>query len=462
MMIHAEEGTVLEQPAVSEAITPVVLADGRRAHRRDLEPSRRVLARFGISTALALMVILVAGLVFSSRAAEREGVADVRRLTHVLAHSVVEPNLTAGLLAGDDEAVAAMDDLVKRQLAESTDLVRVKLWAEGGRIVYSDEGRLIGTQYAFGDEELAALKAGTTDAEVSDLGRSENRFERNLGGRLLEVYSGVQAPDGTRLLFETYFSFDVVHARRTVLLWSFASITLVGLFVFAAFQLSLGYTTVRWLQRERERLLEKAVRVSEDERRRLAADLHDGIVQDLVGAAYVVTGTSAELRRRREYDECQTRLSSAADSIRTSVQGLRSMIVDLYPASLGMAGLHVAMSDLVAPLRSRGMSVDLFMPEELRIPEHVQALLYRISQEAVRNIVRHAQASSVSIHVEGRHGRTVLSITDDGTGFTPGGNSVPGHIGLRTMADLAQEAGALLEITSAPGRGTAIVVELPS
>lgn len=453
---------MLDQPAVSASISPVVLADGRRAHRRDLEPSRRVLARFGISTALALMVVLVAGLVFSSRAAEREGVTDVRRLTDVVAHSVVEPNVTNALLTGDPRAVAAMDDLVKRRLADITDLVRVKIWAEDGRIVYSDEKRLIGAHYTFGDEERAALQAGTSDAEVSDLSRPENRFERNLGGRLLEVYSGIRTPNRTRLLFETYFSFDVVHQRRGVLLWSFASITLIGLFVFAAFQLSLGYTTVRWLQRERERLVDKAMRVSADERRRLATDLHDGIVQDLVGASYVVTGASAELRRRGAHEGSGENLSSAADSIRTSVQGLRSMIVDLYPASLRVAGLPVALSDLVAPLRSRGMAVEVSLPDDLRLPEHVQALLYRIAQEAIRNIVRHAQASNVSIRVEARHGRTVLFVQDDGIGFTPGGRGAPGHIGMRTMADLALEAGALLQVTSAPGLGTTIEMELPS
>jgi two-component system, NarL family, sensor kinase len=406
-------------------------------------------------------VILVTGLVFSSRAAEREGVADVRRLTHVMAHSVVEPNISHALVTGNPKAIAAMDDIVSG-LAVTTDLVRVKLWSEDGLIVYSDEPRLIGARYPFGEEELEAVKAGTTDAEISDLGRRENRFERNLGGKLLEVYSGVRAPDGSHMLFETYYSFDVVHARRTVLLWSFASITLVGLFVFGAFQLSLGYRTVRWLQRERERLLAKAVRVSDDERKRLATDLHDGLVQDLVGASYVVTGASAELHRRGEHELSQERLSTAAEGIRSSVQGLRSMIVDLYPASLGVAGLDVALSDLVAPLRSRGMAVDVSLPDDLRLPEHVQALLYRIVQEAVRNIVRHAQASEVSIQVDTRHAHTVLSVQDDGVGFTPGGRATPGHIGMRTMADLAQEAGALLQVTSAPGRGTTIVMELPS
>lgn len=108
------------------------------------------------------------------------------------------------------------------------------------------------------------------------------------------------------------------------------------------------------------------------------------------------------------------------------------------------------------------MGVDVSLPDDLRLTEQVQALLYRIVQEAIRNIVHHAQASEVSIHVETRHGHTMLRVKDDGIGFASGGRAAPRHIGMRTMADLAQEASALLQVTAAPGRGTTLVMELPS
>jgi two-component system NarL family sensor kinase len=440
---------------------PVLLADGRQTGRRRPGPRRRVWLRFGLTTTVALAVVLAAGLALSARVAEREGVGAVRRTTAVLASSVIAPRLTPDLLAGKPEAVAAMDELVERRLSIPTDIVRVKLWAAEGRIVYSDAHSLIGARYPLEGDAASVLRDGGTEAQVSNLRLSENRLERPLGDRLLEVYTGVRASDGTLLLFEAYYSFEDVDAHRSALLRSFASITLVGLFVFAGFQLSLGFTTVRWLHREQDRLLDNAVKMSEDHRRRLASDLHDGIVQDLVGASYVVAGAAADLRRHGE-EEMATGLSESTQGIRASIQRLRSMIVDLYPAALRTAGLEVALSDLAAPLRLRGMDVQLDTPAGLNLPEHVQTLIYRLVQEAFGNVLKHASANRVTLSIESRDSCTVVEITDDGIGFIPGEAMAPGQIGLPAMADLAREAGALLEVVSEPGHGTTVRMELPT
>lgn len=439
--------------------TVLVLADGRRAHREPLEPSRRILVRFAVSTGLALAVILVTGLVFANRAAEREGVADVRELTAVLARNVVEPNLPQGLLEGDRAAITTFDALVTQRLQRGTDIVRVKLWSPDGRIVYSDDPRLIGARFAIDAEERAVLTSGGTEAEVSDLSRPENRLDRSLGPHLLEVYTGVRTARGDPLLLECYYSFADVNSRRTELMWSFASITLAGLVVFAGFQISLGYNTVSWLQRERERLLSQAVKVSEAERRRLAADLHDGVVQDLVGASFVVSGAAQELERGGS-GALAARLKGSTEGIRASIQRLRSMVVDLYPASLRQAGLDVALSDLVAPLRARDVDVELIIDPDLDLPEHAESLLYRVAQESLRNVSHHARATRVRVRVTSSATSTTIEVVDDGVGFVPR-PAQPGHIGLRTIADLAEESGALLQLSSSPGRGTTVRLELP-
>ena len=92
-------------------------------------------------------------------------------------------------------------------------VVRVKIWDARGRILYSDVRALIGTRYQLGDDELRALRTGGTKAELSDLGRPENRFERGFGN-LLEVYLGVRTPTGQRVLFEDYQRFSSVSACR--------------------------------------------------------------------------------------------------------------------------------------------------------------------------------------------------------------------------------------------------------
>jgi signal transduction histidine kinase len=446
-------------PRPGPSATPVVLADGRRTGASGPVSRGRVWLRFGLATALALAVVLAAGMALSERAAQREGVADVRRITEVLASAVIQPQLSAGLLAGQSDRVTAMDDVVQQRLLVPTDIVRVKIWSADGRIVYSDAQSLIGARYPLGDEEVRVLRDGGTHAEVSDLSLPENRLERALGGRLLEVYAGIRAPDGTPLLFEAYFSFESVNARRSVLLRSFASITLAGLFVFAGFQLSLGYTTVRWLHRERERLLEKAMKMSEGHRKRLASDLHDGIVQDLVGASFLVAGASAELGRGGDQGLAAA-LGEPSRGIRASIQRLRSMIVDLYPAALQTAGLEVALSDLAAPLRLRGIDVQLQTPAELNLPEHSQTVIYRMVQEALRSILRHASAHQVTLTVHSDDSTTVVEIAFDGVGYLVGEESSAEHLGLLAMADLAREAEALLEVVSEPGHGTILRLRL--
>ena len=113
--------------------------------------------------------------------------------------------------------------------------MRVKLWTADGRIVYSDEPRLVGSVYPLGSEDRAAIETGGVDAEVSDLCRPENRFERRWQ-KLLEVYLPVQTPDGRRLLFEAYFRFSSVaaSARRSWL--TFGPVLLLGLLVLWAVQ----------------------------------------------------------------------------------------------------------------------------------------------------------------------------------------------------------------------------------
>ena len=92
-------------------------------------------------------------------------------------------------------------------------LVRVKIWSADGRILYSDESRLIGDRFALDAEELEVFERPATRSEVSDLSAPENRFERAAGRKLLEVYRPVWTPDRRPLLFETYSAYDAVTAR---------------------------------------------------------------------------------------------------------------------------------------------------------------------------------------------------------------------------------------------------------
>jgi hypothetical protein len=140
--------------------------------------TRRVLIRFVVASLVVELVLGLGGVVAGRQAAKDESISDARRVTNVLAGSVVTPNLTDGLLHSDPEAVRQLDRVIVGRVT-GREVVRVKLWLAqpGGlfQVVYSDEHRLIGTVYQLADEEEEALLQDRTDADLSDASRPENR-----------------------------------------------------------------------------------------------------------------------------------------------------------------------------------------------------------------------------------------------------------------------------------------------
>ena len=441
---------------------------------------RRVVAAVAAISLGLFVGVALAGTITARRAAEREAVNDALQLTALMAHAVVEPALEDGLTSRDPVVAAAargrLDDVVRSRLMTG-ELVRVKIWTPQGLIVYSDEARLVGQTFALDDEERAVLTQPATRADVSDLTKPENRYEQS-AGRLLEVYRPVWTPQAQVLLFETYTRYDAVAARSSQLWRGFAGITLSSLLLLLLAQAPLTWALVRRVrraQRQRLELLDRAVSASEGERRRIAATLHDGAVQELAASAFAVAG-AAERARLHGDAVGEQRLVTAAATVRASIGGLSSLLVDIYPPSLRGSGLAAAMSDLVAPLRSRELDVTLDVPDGLQLPADVEEVVFRVAQECLRNVARHAHARRVAVRLrydEGEPGhlerevwggRVLLEIGDDGVGFDAGelvSSPAGGHFGLRLMADLASGAGATLDVLSAPGRGTRWRLEVP-
>jgi two-component system, NarL family, sensor kinase len=414
--------------------------------------------QFAASGLLALILLGAAGVYLLRETGRSEAIRNAKPVTALGAHAVVEPNLTQGLLRGDPAAIARVDRAVRGAIVDGR-TVRVKIWTAGGRILYSDEHRLIGSRYPLGANELASILRGKVEAEVSDLARPENRFERQYG-KLLEVYLPIQGPQGQPLLFETYERYGSVAASGRRLWGRFAPAILLTLLLLWIVQLPLAWRVARRLQAgqaERETLLRRAIESSELERRRIARDLHDGAVQDLAGVSYGLTAT-ADTIDRSSRDEVEGALREAAAGTRRTIKELRTLLVDIYPPDLHRTGLQAALRDLVAPLGARGIDAEVDVPD-VRLPDSVETLLYRCAQEAIRNVVRHARASRVDVCVEVEDQAARLTIADDGEGFElPAGED---HFGLRLIADLAEEAGGRLDVRSRPGAGTRVVSEAP-
>lgn len=423
----------------------------------------RAVAQFGAAALVVLALCVVGGALASRQAARTEAVADARRATEILARGVVAPNLTDGLLRGDPAAIARLDTAVRRGVLPSG-ILRAKVWSPDGRILYSDERRLIGTRFNLDEHERAAIRDGRAAAEVSDLDGPENRFERGFG-TLLEVYLPVRTPNGTTLLFETYSPYREVTERSRTIWREFVPITLGLLVLLQLVQLPLAASLARRLERsraEREALLRNAIVASDAERRRIASDLHDGVVQDLAGVSYALVGAADQIARAGQ-PQVASAVYDAAGGVRHSMRALRSLLVEIYPPNLRTAGLPAALGDLVAPLSRRGIEVELAMPPALRLPDDVEALIFRVAQEAVRNAAQHARPERICIRLETWRERAVLTVEDDGAGFDVDatvGRPAEGHVGLVLLADLARDAGALLEIDSAPEDGTRVRLEV--
>jgi signal transduction histidine kinase len=407
--------------------------------------------------ALVLAIVVIGTGEMSTRAAETQAVGEAIRVTDVLAQSVAEPALPRGLVNGDPAAIDRFDRRALDRLLVG-DVKRVKIWNQTGTVLYSDETNLIGQHFELGAEQRAIFDAGTTEASLSALDRPENRYERSEGG-LLEVYTRIDSPEGQPLLFEVYYAEGDLAARQREIRQNFRGITVTGLLVLAvvATLLLAGLSRrLRSAAAERERLLTTAVDASDAERRRIARDLHDSVVQDLAGTTFAVSA----IARAEDDPRQRAALENAAGSLRDSLRGLRSLLVEIHPPGLRADGLASALDDLTAPVAAGGVEVSVHVDDLGDTSQELVALLWRVAQEAVRNAVRHARAAHLSVTVRWEGPLLVLEVVDDGVGFHPGDGADPSSFGLRGLESLLADHGGNLEVRSMPDQGTTVRAEV--
>jgi two-component system NarL family sensor kinase len=416
-------------------------------------------ARLVLGIVLVLTVVTVGGSLAARRLAEREAVTDAAATADVLAETVVQPALTDALLAGDARALAAFTRVVDDRVLGSG-VVHVKLWTPQGKVVFSDEPGLIGRSFDLDTDQREAIDEPTTRAEISDLDRDENTLDRAAGDKLVEVYRPVWTPAGGTMLFEIYTPYDQVSQRTSQLWRGFAGVTLSSLLLFLVLLAPVIWhllSRVRRDQEQRELLLQRAVDASSAERRLIAATLHDGPVQDLAATSFVVAGATARGRAAGQgplVEELQT----VSTSVRTSIRALRSLLVDIYPASLAQSGLVAALTDLAQSVRAPGLEVRVHVdPEDLGLDASRERLVYRVAQETLRNAAKHAAPCTATLALYRDEDGVVLDVLDDGPGFEVSAQLAdpePGHLGLQLLADLAATGGGQLRVASSPGRGT--------
>jgi signal transduction histidine kinase len=221
-------------------------------------------------------------------------------------------------------------------------------------------------------------------------------------------------------------------------------------------------------QKEKEALLQRAVEASEAERRRIARDLHDGVVQNLAGMAFALSAEASHLKAATAVENGQKDLldllETSANETRGAMKDLRTLIIDLAPPALRREGLQAALLEVLGEIKRKGTNTELDLPPGLHLREDRAALIFRVAHEILRNVAAHAQAKNVKVELTTADASAVLSIQDDGKGFSSRDverRRAEGHIGTAAIIELAEDAGGTLTIDSEPGRGTLVVLTLP-
>jgi signal transduction histidine kinase len=245
-----------------------------------------------------------------------------------------------------------------------------------------------------------------------------------------------------------------------------------GLGLLFLIQIPLSWRLARRLRRsseDRAGYLQRAIDSAEIERWRIAGDLHDGPVQTLTAVNLALGGAAIRIRDKERNpaseEELMEMLDNAAGAARTTIRELRTMIVEIAPPDLDQGGLEAALGRLAGSARAEGMEVTVEVGESVGdgLSLEETALIYRVAQESVRNVIKHSRAKQVDIRLA-KEGKTlVLTIKDNGAGFSAEQEkqrNKAGHVGLTLLKDRAAAAGASLVVSSNVGVGTTVRLEL--
>jgi len=276
---------------------------------------------------------------------------------------------------------------------------------------------------------------------------------------------GLYAAILASLLSFLAFDFFFVFPPNTFIVAKFEDLLTLTVFLAAAITtgqlasaLRRSAEEARSRERELRALYEQAQELAAlQERQHLARELHDSVSQVL----YSISLGAHTIRESLESDEPEQAVASTEYVISLAEAGLvemRALIFELRPQSLESEGLVAAIAKHIAVLRVRyKLKVEADLGDEPELSIEVKQALYRIAQEALHNIVKHARASTVVVRLARQEGQIMLEVLDNGKGFDST-SPFPGHFGLRSMQERVAKIDGSLAIESAPEQGTCIRV----
>lgn len=239
-------------------------------------------------------------------------------------------------------------------------------------------------------------------------------------------------------------------------------LTMIGSLLAGAIHQARLHRKLTARERAHERFTEQVIAAQETERRRLAADIHDGITQRLVSLRFHLDAAAGALADESGFASAQ--LSRAREIADLTFEDARVTINGLRPPVLDDLGLADSLASLARSVDELDVVLDV---EDCVLAEHAEIALYRIAQEALRNVVKHARTRSVGLSLR-REGEEIrLQVSDDGCGFDRDGrffgdDPATSGYGMISMAERAELIGGRLEVVSRPGLGTTITARVPA
>jgi signal transduction histidine kinase len=413
-----------------------------------------------IAGLIALAVATATGLLASRRAAEAVAIDEVREMGESIVSTVVEPILSPALVAGDQRAVDAFDQLVRDEILSEV-AVGVTVLARSGTILYANEPGLIGESQRIGTEEALALQEEPRSALVTEFDEARSPLEARFG-RLLRVHVPVDTSGGEKLLIVIDSPYETAVGSHSRQIWAaFGPVIFGAVLVLGVLHIPLVWDMTRRLQQsqdEREELVGRAIEASNLEDLRIANELHDGVIQDLTANSFSLAAVDG-LIRDGDYPEASDLVQESASSIRASILALREVITEIYPPDLRDEGMDSVIEELLISAAKNGLQTSYETQGFPDLTPELDLLTYRTVRESVRNTLKHAEAEHLCIKVSDGTRPFVVEVADDGKGFSVDEAPESGHIGLRLLSDMARDLGAKLKVVSAPGQGTSVRLE---
>ncbi|MDQ1537799.1 MAG: hypothetical protein QOE58_2192 [Actinomycetota bacterium] len=430
--------------------------------RQEKSAVREAVIRFGVFSVIALLILILATLLWGSRIARQEALRDARYRGASIGNLIAAPLVNAAIRAHKPGASNELTTVMQNRMGDGS-VIHVRLWDKDGDAIWADQKMLVNKRSPMSEDMKAVFGTQNVTAEVTDLRDSHDVSERKLG-EVIEVYVGVRDIDGSPMLFEAYFSSDRMHKDEQAIIKGFMPIAVAALLLYQLAVLPLAVTLARRVERglaERSSWMRHALLASDLERRRIAQDLHDGVIQDLAGLSYVMptlhtqfAGDSAASEAARETSQRVSQILSR------DVAALRTMITDIYPPNLQGPGFVVAIQDLARAAGERGVEVHVDIPPQLKLPVDAARLAYRVVREGLRNVTKHAQASAATVQVRQESERIVVAVSDNGRGVQ---DQAPaeGHLGLRLLEDTVRDLGGRFDLRSSPAGGAVLEASFP-